>query len=556
MLNLTATALVRKLAAGEISSVDLTWACLDRIQRHDGAVRAFLRVDPPAALAQAEAIDRRRRAGQPVGMLAGLPVAVKDLLCAEGEPTTCASRMLENFRPPYDATVVARLKAADAVLIGRTNMDEFAMGGSNENSAFFPVHNPWDLSRVPGGSSGGSAACVAARMAPLAVGSDTGGSIRCPAGLCGISGLKPTYGRVSRYGLVAFASSLDQIGPLGQTAEDCALLLQVLAGYDPHDSTSIDLPVPNYTETVGRPLEGLRLGLVREHFGEGLDREVEAAVREAVRVYESLGAKVKQVSLPHSKYAVAVYYIIAPCEASSNLARYDGVHYGYRTDKKGKVSPLPVEEGPGVRAALDARNDAVACSANRPHPNPLPRGEGAIWDSVLPEGEGTISTSGQADNALIQMYRRSRSEGFGPEVKRRIMLGTYALSAGYYDAYYKKALQVRRLIRQDFDRAFEEVDLIAGPVTPTPAFKLGERIDDPLAMYLFDLYTVSTNLAGIAGISIPCGFSASGLPIGLQLQAPAFAEEQLLRGAAMFQQTTDWHTKQPKLEKEGLGIRD
>ena len=333
MLDLTATALVRKLAAGEISSTELTQACLDRIRRHDGAVRAFLRVDPPAALARAEEIDRRRKAGQPVGMLAGLPVAVKDLLSTAGEPTTCGSRMLENFRPPYDATVIAKLKAADAVLIGRTNMDEFAMGGSNENSAFFPVHNPWDLTRIPGGSSGGSAACVAARMAPLAVGSDTGGSIRCPAGLCGITGMKPTYGRVSRYGLVAFASSLDQIGPLGQTAEDCALLLQVLAGYDPHDSTSIDRPVPDYAETVRRPLEGLRLGLVREYFGEGLDREVEAAVREAVRVYESLGAKVKQVSLPHSKYAVAVYYIIAPCEASSNLARYDGVHYGYRTGK-------------------------------------------------------------------------------------------------------------------------------------------------------------------------------------------------------------------------------
>jgi len=329
-------------------------------------------------------------------------------------------------------------------------------------------------------------------MAPLAIGSDTGGSIRAPAGLCGISGMKPTYGRVSRYGLVAFASSLDQVGPLGQTAEDCPLLLQVLAGHDPKDSTSIDLPVPNYAETVHRPLEGLRLGLVREHFGEGLDAEVEAAVREAVRVYESLGAKVKQLSLPHSKYAVAAYYIIAPCEASSNLARYDGVHYGYRTDKK--------------------------------------------------------TTSASSDNALIDMYRRSRSEGFGPEVKRRIMLGTYALSAGYYDAYYKKALQVRRLIRQDFDRAFEEVDLIAGPVAPTPAFKLGERVDDPLAMYLFDLYTVSTNLAGIAGISIPCGFSSAGLPIGLQLQAPPFAEERLLRGAAMFQQATDWHTKQPKLD--------
>ncbi len=488
MIDLTATQLVSKLASGEISSVALTKAYLDRIQQYDSAVRAFLRVNADTAMAQAEAVDSRRKAGKPLGRLAGLPVAVKDVLCSAGEPTTCASKILEDFRPPYDATVVAKLKAADAVLIGRTNMDEFAMGGSNENSAFFPTHNPWDLSRIPGGSSGGSAACVAARMAPLAIGSDTGGSIRSPAGLCGISGMKPTYGRVSRFGLVAFASSLDQVGPLGQTAEDCALLLEVLAGHDPKDSTSIDRPVPKYTETVRQPLKGLRLGLVREHFGEGLDGEVEAAVREAVRVYESLGATVHEISLPHSKYAVAVY-IIAPCEASSNLARYDGAHYGYRTSQKADPS----------------------------------------------------------ENALIQMYCRSRSEGFGAEVKRRIMVGTYALSAGYYDAYYKKALKVRRLIRQDFDRAFEQVDLIVGPVTPAPAFKIGERVDDPLAMYLFDLYTVSTNLAGIGGMSIPCGFSSSHLPIGLHLQAPPFAEERLLRGAAMYQQATDWHTKQPKL---------
>jgi aspartyl-tRNA(Asn)/glutamyl-tRNA(Gln) amidotransferase subunit A len=498
MIGLPATELVRRLTAGEVSSVELAQTFLDRIERHDGAVKAFLRVDRPAALAQAERIDRRRAAGEPLGLLAGLPVAIKDVLCTQGEPTTCASRMLEHFRPPYDATVVARLKAADAVLIGKTNMDEFAMGGSNENSAFFPTRNPWDLSRIPGGSSGGSAACVAARMVPASIGSDTGGSIRCPAALCGITGMKPTYGRVSRYGLVAFASSLDQIGPLGQTAEDCALLLEVLAGHDPLDSTSIDRPVPKYSRTIRQPLEGLRLGLVREHFGEGLDAEVEAAVREAVRVYESLGAKVKQLSLPHGKYAVAAYYIIAPCEASSNLARYDGVHFGHRTNESSRHTPC-------------------------------------------------ADTELQTDNALIQMYRRSRAEGFGAEVKRRIMLGTYALSAGYYDAYYKKALKVRRLIRQDFDRAFEEVDLIVGPVTPTPAFKIGERIDDPLAMYLFDLYTVSTNLAGIAGISIPCGFSSSGLPIGLHLQAPPFEEERLLRGAHMFQQATDWHTKQPPL---------
>ena len=400
-------------------------AFLDQIAKHDGAVKAFLRVDPPAVLARAEDIDRRRAAGSPMGRLAGLPVAVKDLLCTKGEPTTCASRMLENFRPPYDATVIARLKEADAVLIGRTNMDEFAMGGSTENSAFQLTHNPWDLSRIPGGSSGGSGACVAARMAPLAVGTDTGGSIRCPAGLCGITGLKPTYGRVSRYGLVAFASSLDQIGPMAGTVEDAALLLEVLAGHDPHDSTSIRLPAPPYSQTVRQPLKDLRIGLVREHFSEGLDAEVEAAVREAVRVYESLGAKVKQLSMPHSKYAVAIYYVIAPCEASSNLARYDGVHYGYRTDEKAMTAELEAQ-----RKALEKAGDAAALD--------------------------------ELDNPLIRMYRRSRAEGFGAEVKRRIMLGTYALSAGYYDAYYKKALKVRRLIRQDFDRAFEEVDLIVG----------------------------------------------------------------------------------------------
>ena len=515
LLERTATDHLADLSAGRISSVELTRAYLDRIDRHDGRLRAFLRVAPEAALARAEEIDRRRSAGQPLGRLAGLPVAIKDVLCTQGEPTTCGSRILENFCPPYDATVIARLKAADAVLIGKTNMDEFAMGGSNENSAFFPTHNPWDLSRIPGGSSGGAAACVAARMAPLSVGTDTGGSVRCPAGLCGVSGLKPTYGRVSRYGLVAFASSLDQIGPLAQTAEDMALLLEVLAGHDPADSTSVDLPVPQYSQTVREPLAGLRLGMVREHFGDGLDAEVDAAVREAVRVYESLGAKVTWLSMPHSKYAVAVYYIIAPCEASSNLARYDGVHYGYRTDEKQMLVDLQAE-----RSRLQKAGDPQA---------------------------GTLAALDSLDNPLIRMYRRSRAEGFGPEVKRRIMLGTYALSAGYYDAYYKKALQVCRLIRQDFDRAFEEVDLLIGPVTPTPAFKIGEKIDDPLAMYLFDLYTVSTNLAGIAALSIPCGFSSAGLPIGLHLQAPPFDEDRLLRGAHMFQQATDWHTRKPEL---------
>jgi aspartyl-tRNA(Asn)/glutamyl-tRNA(Gln) amidotransferase subunit A len=509
LIDLTATELLARLNSGAVTSVEVTKAFLDQIQRRDPKVGAFLRVDAEAALARAADVDARRRQGQPLGRLAGLPVAVKDVLATQGELTTCASRMLSNFRPPYDATVVSRLKAADAVLIGKTNMDEFAMGGSTENSAFQLTRNPWDLERIPGGSSGGAAAAVAASMTPLSIGSDTGGSIRQPAGLCGVTGMKPTYGRVSRYGLVAFASSLDQVGPLAWTAQDAALLLEVIAGHDPKDSTSIDRPVPSYTASIRQPLANVRIGIVREHFGAGLSTEVEQAVREAIRVYESLGATVKELSLPHSKYAIATYYIIAPSEASSNLARYDGVHFGYRTDEK------------AMQAELEAQRKTLQQSGNR----------AALAD---------------LDNPLIRMYRRSRAEGFGAEVKRRIMLGTYALSAGYYDAYYLKALKVRRLIRQDFDRAFEEVDLIAGPVAPTPAFKLGEKVDDPLAMYLFDLYTVSTNLAGIAGISIPCGLSSEGLPIGLHLQAPPFEEERLLRGAQMFQEATDWHRRRPK----------
>ncbi|MBN2216769.1 MAG: Asp-tRNA(Asn)/Glu-tRNA(Gln) amidotransferase subunit GatA [Pirellulales bacterium] len=512
LTDLTATQLLDRLRKAEITSVGVTQAFLDRIDKVDTTIRAFLRVDRDGALAQAEAIDARRQAGKPVGPLAGLPVAIKDVLCTAGEPTTCASRMLEHFRPPYDATVVARLRAADAVLLGKTNMDEFAMGGSNENSAFGPVRNPWDTDRIPGGSSGGSAAAVAARMAPLALGSDTGGSIRCPAALCGVTGLKPTYGRVSRYGLVAFASSLDQVGPMTRSAEDAALLLSVVAGHDPADSTSVNRPVPDYAKAIKQPLSGLRIGLAREHFGEGLDAEVERAVREAIRVYESFGATVREISLPHSKYAVATYYIIAPCEASSNLARYDGAHYGYRTDEKSMLAELETE-----RRALEVAGDRDGLEA--------------------------------MDNALIRMYRRTRAEGFGPEVKRRVMLGTYALSAGYYDAYYLKALKVRRLIREDFDKAFEQVDLLAGPVTPTPAFKLGDKVDDPLSMYLFDLFTISANLAGIAAMSIPCGSSGQGLPIGLQLQAPPFEEERLLRAARMYQSATNWHTMEPDLEK-------
>jgi aspartyl-tRNA(Asn)/glutamyl-tRNA(Gln) amidotransferase subunit A len=504
----TAAELLADLNGRRVSSVEVTKAHIDQIDRLDGKVKAFLRYDGDVAVAQAKAIDERRAKGQPIGLLGGLPVAVKDLICSKGELTTCASRILANFRPPYDAAIVQKLRAADAVFLGRTNMDEFAMGGSNENSAFYPTRNPWDLARIPGGSSGGAAACVAARMACLSIGTDTGGSIRQPAGLCGVTGLKPTYGRVSRYGLVAFASSLDQIGPLARTAEDAALLLEAIAGHDSRDSTSLNVVVPPYSKSVRQPLAGLRLGLVREHFGPGLDGEVESAVREAFRVYESLGAKVVELSMPHAKYGVATYYVIAPCEASSNLARYDGVHYGYRTDLA-KMNARLVEEAKHLA--------------------------------------GDKKTLDDFDNPLVRMYRQSRAEGFGAEVKRRIMLGTYALSAGYYDAYYLKALKVRRLIRQDYDEAFKQVDLIAGPVTSTPAFKIGEKSDDPLAMYLVDLYTVSANLAGVGGIVFPCGFSRTGLPIGLQLQGPPLEEDRLLRAAHMFQTATDWHTRKPPL---------
>ncbi|HEY4233951.1 MAG TPA: amidase family protein [Lacipirellulaceae bacterium] len=504
ILQHTARELLGSLESREVSSVELTQACLDRIREVDERVGAFLRVNEDRALAQAADVDSRRAQRKPVGRLAGLPVAVKDVLCDREELTTCASRMLANFRPPYDSTVVAKLKSADAVLLGRTNMDEFAMGGSTENSAFQLTHNPWDLQCTPGGSSGGAAAAVAAAMAPLSIGTDTGGSIRQPAGLCGVVGMKPTYGRVSRYGLVAFASSLDQVGPLAQTVGDAALLLETIAGHDARDSTSLDLPAPRFSATVDEPLQGLRIGWAREHFAAGLDPEVEAAAREALAVYESLGANVREISLPHGKYGVATYYVIAPSEASSNLARYDGVHFGYRTDEQAMLSELAEE-----RRRLESAKDQAGLQ--------------------------------NLDTVLVRMYRRTRAEGFGPEVKRRIMLGTYALSAGYYDAYYLKALQVRRLIRQDFDRAFEQVDLIAGPITAAPAFKLGEMAGDPLSMYLVDLYTVSANLAGIPGLCLPCGRTKSGLPIGLQLQAPALEEERLFRGARMYERATTWH---------------
>ncbi|NDC63836.1 MAG: Asp-tRNA(Asn)/Glu-tRNA(Gln) amidotransferase subunit GatA [Planctomycetia bacterium] len=494
LLELSAVEIVSALRQGDVTAVECATAFLDRIAVLNGTINAFLAVDRERALSRAAEIDARRRAGRPVGQLAGLPVALKDVLCTADMPTTCASRMLETFRPPYDADTVERLRRADAVIVGKTNMDEFAMGGSNENSAFGPVRNPWDLSRAPGGSSGGSAACVAADLAPAAIGSDTGGSIRQPAGLCGITGLKPTYGRVSRRGLIAFASSLDQVGPMARSAADCALLLETIAGHDPGDSTSLAAEVPRYTDLLDQPLAGVRIGRVPEHYAEGLDPEVARGVEEAFAVFRAAGATVHDVRLPHAKYGVPTYYLIAPCEASSNLARYDGAHYGHRT-----------------AAAGGGRRDA-----------------------------------GGFESPLVEMYCRSRAEGFGPEVKRRIMLGTYALSAGYYDAYYAKALKVRRLIRQDYLDAFGQVDLIGGPVSATPAFRLGEKTGDPLAMYLVDLYTVATNLAGVAGISFPCGFTKSGLPIGFQLQAPALGETLLLRAGDRFQRLTDWHRRRPR----------
>lgn len=504
LTDLSATQLGDLLARRQASSHELTRACLQQIECHDGQVGAFLQLDGEGALRQAAQSDQRRAEGNALSPLDGIPVAIKDVLCTCDSRTTCSSRMLAEFTPPYDATVVSRLRQAGMVLLGKTNLDEFAMGGSTENAALGTTCNPWDVQRVPGGSSGGSAAAVAARMVPLAIGTDTGGSIRQPAAFCGTVGLKPTYGRVSRYGLVAFASSLDQIGPMARTAEDAAALLQVIAGPDPRDSTCADRPVPNYGETLHDAMAGLTLGVAREQLGEGLDPEVRSAVEQAIDVLRSRGARVREVALPHSRYGIATYYLIASCEASSNLARYDGVHYGYRTDEEAMLRQLDEQRR-------------------------------------LSNDDETV------ESALVRLYRQSRAEGFGPEVKRRIMLGTFALSAGYYDAYYLQALKVRRLIRQDFDAAFQQVDVLIGPTTPTPAFRRGEKINDPLSMYLEDLYTVTANLAGIAGISVPCGFTADGLPIGLQLLAPPFEEARLLRVAHQYQRQTNWHQREPGL---------
>jgi aspartyl-tRNA(Asn)/glutamyl-tRNA(Gln) amidotransferase subunit A len=480
MHNLSIWQLAEGLRTKKFSPRELTEHFLARIEHFNEPLNCFITTTLDGALAAADAADKRIRAGDAVP-LTGIPIVHKDIFCTEGVKTSCGSRMLDNFIAPYDATSVARLKQAGAVMLGKTNMDEFAMGSSNETSYYGAVKNPWDIERVPGGSSGGSAAAVAARLTPAATGTDTGGSIRQPASLCGITGLKPTYGRVSRYGMIAFASSLDQGGPMACTAEDCALLLQVIAGFDPRDSTSIERPVPDYTAGLDQPLKGLRIGLPREYFGEGLNEGVGSVIEEAIATYRSLGCKITEISLPNTNLAVPVYYVVAPAECSSNLARYDGVRYGYRCE--------------------DPKD-------------------------------------------LLDLYKRSRGEGFGPEVKRRIMIGTYALSAGYYDAYYLKAQQVRRLISDDFKQAFENVDVIMGPTSPSTAFKLGEKAADPVQMYLSDIYTIAVNLAGLPGISIPAGLHQN-LPVGLQIIANHFDESRLLNVAHRFQQETAWHARTP-----------
>ena len=474
----------RLLINGEISSVELTTSVLDRIGETDEKIGAFITVSRDQAMKQAALSDEKIAKGE-ASALTGIPLAIKDLMCTKGIPTTCASKILENFIPPYNATVIDKINQAGAVMVGKLNMDEFAMGSSTENSGLKITRNPWDLTRIPGGSSGGSAAAVAADMCLAALGSDTGGSIRQPASHCSVVGLKPTYGRVSRFGLVAFASSLDQIGPIAKSVADCALLMNVIAGYDNRDSTSVPEDVPDYTRSLENGLEGVKVGIPKQYFEtEGLDPSVSQSIKQAITTIESLGAKPVDVNLPYTQYAVAAYYIIAPAEASSNLARYDGVKYGAR-DK--------------------------------------------------------------SQTSLIDMYGKTRSKGFGKEVQRRIILGTYALSAGYYDAYYNKASQVRTLIMEDFKTAFQSCDVILSPVAPSPAFKIGEKSEDPLSMYLSDIYTLSANLAGIPGISVPCGFSENGLPIGLQILGPHFNESTLLKVAYNFEQATNFHTQKPDL---------
>ena len=470
------------LAAGHFTSVELTQAYLQRIEQVDGALHAYLRTTPTQALAAAAEADRLRAEGTSRPLM-GVPLAIKDVLMTSGIETTAGSRMLAGFVPPYTATAVRKLEAAGAIVLGKTNTDEFAMGSSTENSGYGATRNPWDFERVPGGSSGGSAAAVAADEAPAALGTDTGGSVRQPAALCGVVGLKPSYGRVSRYGLIAYGSSLDQIGPITKTVADAALLLEAIAGVDPRDSTTLPVDVPDYTAALTGEIDGMRIGIPQEYFVEGIQPEVEAAVRSAIEQFASLGAEIVPIRLPNSELALPVYYLIVTAEASANLARYDGIRYG-------------------------------------------------------------LSVEGET---IFDHFRQTRGAGFGPEVKRRIMLGTYALSAGYYDAYYLKAQQVRTLIRQDFERAFAEVDVILSPTSPTTAFRIGEKVDDPLAMILTDIFTTSANLGGLCGISIPCGFDGAGLPIGLQLLGPSLGEEKILRVAHAYEQSTEWHLRRPVL---------
>lgn len=483
MYTKTLSELSEGLKKGEFSSEELTTASLTRIQQLDTTLNSFITITKESAITEARLADEKRRKGD-AGPLTGIPIAHKDIFCTEGIKTSCGSKMLDNFISPYDATVVTKLKEAGTVLLGKTNMDEFAMGSSNETSFYGPVYNPWDIKAVPGGSSGGSTAAVAAGFVSGATGTDTGGSIRQPAALCGVTGIKPTYGRVSRYGMIAFASSLDQAGPIAKTAEDCALLLQTMAGLDVKDSTSIDKPVPNYSEMLTQSIKGLKIGLPKEFFGEGLNPNVHATVQEAIKVLEKRGAIFKDIHLPNSGLAIPTYYVIAPAECSSNLSRFDGVRFGYQCK-----NPKNLED----------------------------------------------------------LYKRSRGEGFGAEVKRRILIGTYVLSAGYYDAYYLQAQKVRKLITQDFKQAFQEVDVILGPTTPTPAFNLGEKTTDPVSMYLCDIYTISVNLAGLPGLSMPAGF-VDNRPVGVQLIGNYFDEGRLLNVAHQFQQETDWHKKLPPFE--------
>ena len=475
----------QQLIQKERSAVEVTQAALDRIQAVEPQLHSFLQVTADHALTQAQQVDAKIAAGDAIGLLAGIPTAIKDNICTKGIRTTCASRILENFVPPYEATVTQKLMDAGAVMVGKTNLDEFAMGGSTENSAFQRTANPWDLSRVPGGSSGGSAAAVAGGECVVSLGSDTGGSIRQPASFCGIVGMKPTYGLVSRYGLVAFASSLDQIGPFGRSVEDAAILLGAIAGHDPKDSTSLKVDIPDYAQFLIPDLKGKKVGIIQETFGEGLSPDVEKSVRAAIQQLKELGAEIIDISCPRFRYGIAAYYIIAPSEASANLARYDGVKYGARAEN--------------------------------------------------------------ADN-LMEMYTRTRAEGFGAEVKRRIMIGTYTLSAGYYDAYYLKAQKVRTLMKQDFEEAFKKVDILVTPTAPSTAFKAGEKSADPLSMYLIDLMTIPVNLAGLPGISVPCGFDADGLPIGLQLIGNVLREDQVFQAAYAYEQSTQWHQKTPELD--------